>query len=151
MKNKPINIIFDFDGTLVDSFSMALQKLIPLADQFDFRKINQSEIDGLKDLTSLEIINHFKIPFYKLPLVLRHARKCMRKEIPFLSTFMNFPEVLKVLHLDCSLGILTSNSYENVESWLESYKIDHLFDFIHGKSSYFGKKHILKKLIKYCS
>lgn len=148
MKNKPLNIIFDFDGTLADSFSTAMQKLILLADQFNFRKINQNEIDGLKDLSSREVIKYLKIPFYRLPVVLRQARECMRNEIPALPTFMNVPEVLKELYLDCSLGILTSNSSENVVSWLWCHKIEHLFDFIHSESSYFGKKHILKKLIK---
>ena len=148
MNNKPLNIIFDFDGTLADSFSTAMQKLILLADQFNFRKINQNEIDGLKDLTSQEIIKYLKIPFYRLPVVLHHAREYMRDEIPVLSTFMNLPEVLNELHLDCSLGILTSNSYENVVSWLAGHKIRHLFDFIHAESCYFGKKYILKKLMK---
>ena len=148
MKNKPLNIIFDFDGTLADSFSTAMQKLSLLANQFNFRKINQNEIDGLKDLTSREVIKYLKIPFYRLPIVLREARECMCKEIPALPTFINFPEVLKELHMDCSLGILTSNSSENVVSWLKCHKIEHLFDFIHAESSYFGKKHILKKLIK---
>ncbi|WP_058532944.1 HAD hydrolase-like protein [Legionella saoudiensis] len=82
MKNKPMNIIFDFDGTLADSFSTAIQKLILLADQFNFRKINQDEIDGLKDLTSGEVIKYLKIPFYRLPAVLRHTRECIRK-LPF--------------------------------------------------------------------
>lgn len=148
MKSKPLNMIFDFDGTLVDSFSIAMQKINLLADQFNFRKINQNEIDGLKDLTSREVIKYLKIPFYRLPVVLRQARESIRNEIAALPTFMNFPEILKELHSDCSLGILTSNSSENVVSWLKYHKIDHLFDFIHAESSYFGKKHILKKLIK---
>lgn len=47
-----MNIIFDFDGTLADSFSAIIEKLVPLADAFKFRKINQDEIARLKDLTS---------------------------------------------------------------------------------------------------
>ncbi len=148
MKNKPLNIIFDFDGTLVDCFSTAMQKLSLLAEQFNFRKINQNEIDGLKDLTSREVIKYLKIPFYRLPVVLREAREYMRNEIPALPTFMNFPEVLKELHLDCSLGILSSNSSENIVLWLKRHKIEHLFDYIYAESSYFGKKRILKKLLK---
>jgi phosphoglycolate phosphatase len=148
MKKKSLNIIFDFDGTLADSFAIVIQKLIPLADQYNFRKINQNEIDGLKDLTSREVIKYLKIPFYRLPAVLRHARECMRNETSLISSFKNLPEILKEIHPDCSLGILTSNSSENVVSWLEGHKIRHLFDFIHTESSYFGKKHLLKKLIK---
>lgn len=83
-----VNIIFDFDGTLADCFSTAMQKLSLLAEQFNFRKINQNEIDGLKDLTSREVIKYLKIPFYRLPDVLREAREYMRNEIPALPTFI---------------------------------------------------------------
>jgi phosphoglycolate phosphatase-like HAD superfamily hydrolase len=47
-----------------------------------------------------------------------------------------------------SLGILTSNSYENVTEWLAHNNMQHLFNFIHIESSFFGKKRILKKIIK---
>jgi phosphoglycolate phosphatase len=47
-----------------------------------------------------------------------------------------------------SLGILTSNSLENVAAWLEHNKIQNLFSFIHVESNYFGKKHVLRKIIK---
>ncbi|STX55627.1 HAD-superfamily hydrolase [Legionella beliardensis] len=148
MTNKLLNVIFDFDGTLADSFFASVQKFLPLAEKFNLRKLNQHEIEQLRELPSKEIIKYLKIPFYKIPSVLRHARECLRNEIPSLSTFMNMPEVLEELHQDCSLGIVTSNSSENVALWLEHHKIAHLFDFIYAESGYFGKKNILKKLIK---
>jgi phosphoglycolate phosphatase len=149
LKNTKLNLIFDFDGTLVDSFYAVTQKLNLLADEFNFRKIEQPEIDELKNLTSRELIKYLKIPLFKLPQVLRRAREYMSNEISVLSTFKDLPEVLTELHqLDCSLSILTSNSSENVISWLERHNLRHLFTFIHTESSYFGKKKILKKLMK---
>ncbi|EHL32157.1 HAD hydrolase-like protein [Legionella drancourtii] len=147
--DKKFNLIFDFDGTLVDSFCVAVQKLNILADEFNFRKINPTEIDKLKSLTSRALIKYLKIPLYKLPGILSKARGYVRDDIPALSTFIDIPEVLTELHhLDCCLGILTSNSSENVALWLERYKIRHLFDFIYEESNYFGKKQILKKIMK---
>ncbi|MFA5959932.1 MAG: HAD hydrolase-like protein [Tatlockia sp.] len=143
------NLLFDFDGTLADSFCVAMQKLILLADEFNFHKINPTEIEQLKQLTSRELIKFLKIPLYKLPGVLHQARESIRNEIPTLSIFNDLPEVLTELHhLGCCLGIVTSNSSENVSLWLKRHQIQHLFDFIHAESSYFGKKQILKKIIK---
>ncbi len=118
-------------------------------DEFNFRKINSNEIDSLRDLTSRELIRYLKIPFYKIPTVLRCARKYMRNEMIKLSSFMNLLETLQSLHnMNVTLGILTSNSLENVTAWLECNKIQHFFKFIHIESSYFGKKRILQKIIK---
>jgi phosphoglycolate phosphatase len=144
-----IHLIFDFDGTLVDSFFAAMQKLILMADQFNIRKIDQAEINELKNLTSRELVKYLKIPFYKLPSVLRQARETIGNEIPHLSTFKDLPEVLTELHEEgCLLSILTSNSLENVVLWLERHNIRHLFNTIHAESSYFGKKRLLKKIMK---
>src|SRR5262249_36288276 len=50
---------------------------------------------------------------------------------------------------------LTSNSSENVDQWLRCNNLQNLFHFIHIESSYFGKKRILRRIIKnyhmYCS
>ncbi|HEX4045090.1 MAG TPA: HAD hydrolase-like protein [Gammaproteobacteria bacterium] len=148
MKNSPY-LIFDFDGTLVDSFRAAMEKLNLLADEFNFRKISIDEIEGLRDLTSKKLIKHLKIPIYKIPSVLRCARKHMRSEMKMLSPFKNLPEILQELYdMKIPLGILTSNSSENVTEWLECNKMQQLFNFIHIESSYFGKKHILRKILK---
>jgi phosphoglycolate phosphatase len=143
------NLIFDFDGTLVDSFNAVIEKFSLLADELNFRKIHQTERDELKNLTSQELLKYLKIPIYKLPKVLRQTREHLRNEISVLTSFIDLPEVLiELTMLGCSLSILTSNSSENVVLWLERHRIQHLFNFIHAESSYFGKSSILKKLLK---
>lgn len=80
------NIIFDFDGTLVDSFDIVIQKFNLLAGEFNFRYIDDHEIDDLKNLTSKELIRHLKIPVYKIPKIILKARALMRDEIAKLPT-----------------------------------------------------------------
>lgn len=148
MKNN-IHLIFDFDGTLVDSFHAVMGMFDRLADEFNFRKISSDEIDGLRDLTSRELVKYLQIPIYKIPSVLRSARKYMHSEMQTLLPVKNLPEMLQELHdMKIPMGILTSNSSENVIAWLERHKMQHLFNFIHIESSYFGKKRILKKILK---
>ncbi|STX51042.1 HAD-superfamily hydrolase [Legionella busanensis] len=147
--DKNFNLIFDFDGTLADSFSAVLKKFSLLASELNFHDISETEIDKLRNLSSRELIKSLKIPFYKLPKVLRKARKALSEDIHGLPIFADIPEVLtKLQQLNCTLGILTSNSEENVLTWLNHYKIQSLFSFIHAESSYFGKKRVLKKIIK---
>lgn len=142
-----MHLIFDFDGTLVDSFRIVIDKFNLLADEFDFRKIHSDEIAQLRNLTSKELVRHLAIPIYKLPRVLHRAREHMRHDMHTLPSFLNLPDVLVELHrLDFSLGILTSNSSENVLAWLHQHHLRHLFSFIHAGSSFFGKTYQLKKI-----
>lgn len=149
MDKRKFNLIFDFDGTLADSLPIAIEKMNLLADKFNLRKIDSLEFETLRNLTSTEIIQYLKIPFYKLPRIMHQAREYMKKEIPLLSSFIDLPEVLTELkHLNCSMGIVTSNSLSNVSAWLEQQHMENLFHFIHAESSFFGKKYLLKKAIK---
>lgn len=144
-----MNFIFDFDGTLVDSFHVAIKKFNILADEFNFRRIDENEVDELKNLTSMEFIKHIGIPLYKLPSVLLKARALIKHEITTLPPFENIRNVLQALHdANMYLGIVTSNSLENVTEWLQSNHMQTLFNFIHVESNFFGKKHVLKKIIK---
>lgn len=148
-QSKISHLIFDFDGTLVDSFAVTMQKLSLLADELEFKKINLQEIEPLKDLTSHELIRYLNIPLHKIPLLLYQGRKHMQEVIPTLPIFANLREVLTELYeLNCKLGIVTSNSADNVNAWLERQKIQHLFHFVHAESSFLGKDKTLKKIIK---
>lgn len=142
-------LIFDFDGTLVDSFPNAVEVFNLLAEDYGFRKIKADEIASLKDLNSTEFVKYLKVPIYKIPRVIYRARKEINKKMPELLPFDDIPRVLAGLQeMGFYLGILTSNSRENVEGWLEHNKMRHLFKFIHSESSFFGKGRVLRKICK---
>lgn len=142
-------MIFDFDGTLVDSFGMAVKQFNILADEFQFRKISPDDVNQLRNLNSKEIIKFLNIPFYKIPSVIIAARKRMKTEMTKLMPIEDIPDVLaKIKNNNVSLGIITTNSKENVTTWLEINNLKHHFDFIHSVSHFFGKDHALKKAIQ---
>lgn len=144
-----INLIFDFDGTLADSFDVVIQKFNLLADEFNFRYVNDDEINELKNLTSKELIRYLKIPIYKIPAVLIKARALMRAEMKKLPSFSNLQGTIKKIHeMNINLGVLTSNSSDNVFAWLKCNDMQNLFNFVHVESNFFGKKRILRKIIK---
>jgi phosphoglycolate phosphatase len=144
-----MNLIFDFDGTIIDSFHCVVKKFALLADEFNLRKVDEHEINELRHLTSREIIKYLRIPIYKIPFIVYQIRKYLHDEMSKLAPVTNMPQVLKKLHeAGFFLGILTSNSQENVELWLEFYHMQHFFNFVHMESSFWRKKHILKKTLK---
>jgi len=149
LKGRDFKFIFDFDGTLVDSFQAVIKKFNFLAQEFGLQAVDEENLEALKGLSSKELIQYFKIPIYKIPEVLLKVRKELKSEMPMLSIFHGLSRVLHDLYeRGISLGVLTSNSFENVSEWLKINNIEGLFEFIHVESSFFGKSRVLKKIIK---
>ncbi len=142
-----MHLIFDFDGTLVNSFSCVMEKALLLADEFSLKKIHLDDIEDLRDLSSIEIIKHLNIPHYKVPKLITQMRKHLHHKIATLTPVPGIKDTLEQLHrAKFTLGILTSNSVENVNLWLETNNLHHIFSFVHA-SNYFSKKKLIKKTL----
>lgn len=144
-----MNLIFDFDGTIADSFQTVVRSFNSLATQYNLKPISDNEIAQLHNLSSEEIIKYFKIPLHQIPSIINQIRTALLAEMKTIPTFTNLPKVLELLFKSgFTLGIITSNSEENVRSWLEHHKLTSLFAFIHIVNDFFGKGHVLQKIIK---
>ncbi len=142
-------LLFDFDGTLVDSLNCVIEKAILLSKTYNFKTISDKEIETLKELSTKELIQSLHIPLYQIPTLIRQMRRHLKNEMPNLEPAAHILPVIESLHLaQFSLGILTSNSIDNVSSWLKTHDVAHFFDFIHTESQFLSKRRLLKKTIK---
>jgi phosphoglycolate phosphatase len=144
----PKTLIFDFDGTLCDSLQSAVEALNFYADEFGYRKVQSEDLSHFQNKSAREIMSHLGISLIQLPHVAYKAKKRIRTHIDTLSPIAGIPEALSHLKTqDYQLGILTSNSEENVRGFLEQHQLE-VFDFIYADSSLFGKATVMKKLLK---
>ena len=147
LTNKNHVLVFDFDGTIADTFHYLLTIANRLADEFNFKKININEVEDLKDKNSQEIIRHLNIPLLKIPMIVARAKRELHKEIDSVKPIDGLKEILhKFKLLEMKIGILTSNSSKNVLGFLKNNKMDH-FDFIHTTSKIWSKNRSLKALM----
>ena len=145
MKKDPI-LIFDFDGTIADTFHYLLRIGNRLSEEFNFNKIEPDEIKDMKDKNVLETIQHLNIPILKIPMIVAKAKKELHKEIDSVEPIKDLKEILlQIKSLGHKMGILTSNSSKNVMSFLENNELD-LFDFICTTSKIWSKNWGLKTL-----
>ena len=141
-------LIFDFDGTICDSYRESLRMMNELAPEFGFNVVAESDFELLKDKGTAEFRTLLGVAVHKIPAILIQGRKRMRAQAAGLRPIAGIDDALRSLHQhEFRLGILTSNSRENVELFLERNKLG-MFDFVHGESSMFGKARILKKIMK---
>ncbi len=142
-------VIFDFDGTISDTLESIINIMNELADKFGFQKIKEEEVEYLRGKRPQEILKHLGISLFKLPFVIRRARKKIKSHIAILSTSVDILPILKILRENgCQIGILTTNTTENVRAFLDANNLMNQFDFIYAARNIFGKDRTLSKIIK---
>lgn len=142
-------IIFDFDGTLVDSYNSLIDKFALIADKFKIKKVDPELRPRLRDLSTREILKELNIPLYKLPLLIKAVRVLFKNSMHELKPIDGMTPVFEAFHQAGNhLGIVTSNSEENVEVWLKLQDWENYFKFIRCESNYFSKHRLLRKLKK---
>ncbi|MCW6049294.1 HAD-IA family hydrolase [Microcoleus sp. A2-C5] len=141
-------IIFDFDGTLADTIDILLSITNRLSEEFGFKSATKEEVAQLSNLTSWQILRYSGISIFKVPLLIRKLKAELRSEIPHIQLFPGIKEVLLELKsLGFQLGIITSNSRENVLALLEINGLQDSFTFIYSGST-FGKNKVIDRWLK---
>lgn len=145
---KKTTIIFDFDGTIADSIPFILKAAHELAKKYDFTPPPEEEIDSFKDKPPMEIIKRLKIPLYKVPFLIVEGQQLLHKYMKNVGYVKGMRKVLESLHTKgYTLGLLTSNSKENVEIFLHKQDL-RVFDFVYSERSLFGKAPVLEKMMR---
>lgn len=141
-------IICDFDGTIADTLPKIFELYDKYHEEFSLPKLSRKEAEELRNKSAFEIIRSFGISIIKIPGIANKIKKELNISITEIKMFPGIVEVLKNIKTKgLQLGLLTSNSQENVEKYLEFQQINKLFDFVHSEKSLFGKSTALGKII----
>lgn len=141
-------IIFDFDGTIADTLPYIIRIINDHAHEFGYNPFSSTDTQRLRGMGPKELIKELKVPFYKLPFFVNKIKKLLNKDMPDVKVFDGMSEILHELKKRrYALGILSSNSKENIEKFCENNNLL-VFDFIHSEKNIFGKDKSLNNLIK---
>ncbi len=142
-------IIFDFDGTIADTVDALVTIANRLAGEFGYIQITPEDLALLRNFTSREIIKYSGVSMLKIPFLLKKVKGELKAKIPELKPILGISEVLATLHSQgYTLGIITSNSPENVTAFLSNNQLNHLFEFIYSGVTIFGKTTIINNVLK---
>jgi phosphoglycolate phosphatase len=140
-------VIFDFDGTVINSLDEGLRIFNETAQKAGYKKIDDTNKELLRNKEIREVLQEVGIPLFHVPFIMMKGRKELSKKIAFLEPFSGVKEVLSTLRKRYMLGLVTSNSLANVSTFLQINNID-TFHYIETGSSMFGKGTRIKKLLK---
>lgn len=146
---KTQTIIFDFDGTLANTFELAVNKIYTISQRFhqDLKKEDIRKLIQEKPL--IEILKQFHINKFELFFIMIEIKREIKKIIHTAKPYPQIENTLKKLKKqNLQLGILSSNSKTNIHIFLKKYNLETYFDFIETENSLFKKDKAISKTLK---
>lgn len=139
-------IIFDFDGTIADSFDFVANFL---ADEADGKTLSEAQKQALRGRSMFAMARQLGHARWRLMRLLFKGRKRMNEAIGQIKPFAGMADVIEKLHSEGhELFILSSNSVPNVRSFLHEHGLHMYFLEIYGGIGLFGKAPALRKLLR---
>lgn len=144
----PKLIIFDFDGTLADSFGFFLSTQRVLAERHGFRAAQAHEVDAARRLSTRALLKQSGLSSWRIPLVAADFIRLMRAAPP-MALFDGIAEVLQTLHArGTCLALVSSNSVENVQRALGK-ELSATFAVIDGGAHLLGKQRLAPRAARH--
>ena len=142
-------LLWDFDGTLADTLSLALNLYNSMAKEKNFKPITDPY--AVREMNMREFLKSHDVPLYRVPF----AFATFLKELGKLAANVNLNEgvsdtLQQITDPGIRQGIVSSNATENIRECLRSNKADSHFEYISGTSRIFGKERRLLAAIRHC-
>jgi phosphoglycolate phosphatase len=139
-------IIFDFDGTIADSFDFVAGFL---AEGIKTESLSEPQKQELRGLSMAAMARKLGYSWGRLPLLFLQGRRRMQGAIKQLEPFDDMVPVIQQLHADGHrLFVVSSNSRRNVRGFLSQHDLQGCFLEIVGNVGLFGKAGALRRLLK---
>jgi phosphoglycolate phosphatase len=142
--------MFDFDGTLADSFPFFLSVFNTVADRHAFRRIDVARAGELRHLGVRQMMDHVGLPAWKLPLASKTFMAMMQDSAHEIPLFDGIADALRHLHgRGVRLAVVSSNAEHNVRAVLGPELTALVARFDCGMSV-FGKASRIRAVLKAC-
>ena len=140
--------IFDFDGTLANSFPWMVSILDSVAETFHLNPPQQEQIETLRRFDSRTILNMVGIPLWKMPLIAHHVNQRMGDEIHHIRLFEGIDRLLAGLSQQgTQLAVVSSNSAANIRQVLGP-EISALIQYWECGVALYGKSTRLRNVLR---
>ena len=140
-------IVFDFDGTLVDSFERAVAIMRRIGPGLGLKPFD--DLDAARSMPTKQFFKTIGVTFWKLPKLMRAFHAAAAEDAADLVLFPGWPPVLAELaEKGHQLGILSSNSEANIRATLMANGVEHHFSFVVGYPKLFGKAKAIRRIVR---
>ena len=137
-------IVFDFDGTIADSIPVMLELLHDLLHRGHTRE----DISRLRGYSSREVLHALHIPLWQAYFLIVKARRQMAAQIGTIPIVTGMDQAIRELAVRHRLYIVSSNSAQNVRTFLERIQLDGCFVAVYGGVAPWRKSRALRRMLR---
>ena len=142
-------IIFDYDGTMVDSLDHLIDLYNRVGPQYRCRPVNKSDVPRLRSMKPQQIMKELKISFWKLPILLMKFRSEFSKITANIQFQPGMKEAIQALNQSgYTLAIVTTNSAANVAKYLEQHDMKDMFVGAYSSKRSYQKDGVLAQVLQ---
>jgi phosphoglycolate phosphatase-like HAD superfamily hydrolase len=140
-------IIFDFDGTIADTFETVVGIFYSLTGRK--QPLPHEEIERLRGMSLPRAAEELHIKPWKMPFLLLLGRRRMTRRMNAIDAHPGVVEIIKKLHNEGhQLYIMSSNSLRNIQKFLRRHDLAYEFINVYGSAGLLSKARVLKKVVK---
>lgn len=139
-------VLFDFDGTLADTFESGARLINQFAEQFGYSKIDFAKH---KDHSARQLVKLSGVKWWQIPRLVRFFRRESSKRADEIKPFNGVVDMVRQLSQHCDVGILSTNSAETVGKFLTNNALDSYFCYIKTNVPLFGKSRALRRAVRF--
>lgn len=139
------NVIFDFDGTIADSFDYVFDFLCREAGKPNTFAKEEAEL--YRRLSMKDIALRLGIPLWRLPYIYFKGRRVMRSHMMHIQPLAGMAELIHELAAaGHHLSIISANSTRNIRIFLREHGLEDDFDSVRGGTGIIGKVLPIRRL-----
>ncbi|MFA7543637.1 MAG: HAD-IA family hydrolase [Candidatus Cloacimonadaceae bacterium] len=141
-------LVFDFDGTLADSFGLGFEIINRLAPQLGLREFRDEDIEVARSMSIPKALQALKIPLFKVSRAIPLVISEFRHHVGEMQSFEGVREMLSELQkMGIQMALLSSNSEENLQHFIEQHHL-YYFEWIEGTAGILNKQRSIRKMLK---
>lgn len=140
-------VLFDFDGTIADSFDVVVDIFYELTGHE--RITDPGEVLRLRKQPMMRVAKELHVNPIQIPRLLIKGRMMMHNKLADIATFDGIAEALQILQEQgYHLYVMSSNSTQNVRAFLQANKLDTYFDDVYGNIGLLNKAAAIRKVMR---
>jgi phosphoglycolate phosphatase len=140
-------VLFDFDGTIADSFTVVQNIFYEITGKPRIK--DPVEIERLRKMTTLAAVRELHIRPWQIPGLLIKGRSAMAQHINDIPIFPGMVQTIRKLHADgFELYVMSSNSAQNVQDFLKHHSLDSYFLRVYGNIGLLNKAAAIRNVMR---
>ena len=142
-------LLWDFDGTLADTLSIALGIYNRMAAKRSFRPI--TDPDAVRGMGMREFLKTHDVAARHVPFAFNTFLREIRRLAPEIRLNAGIADAVReAASRGVAQGVVSSNDTRTIQACLEANHIAEAFAYVSGTSRIFGKERRIRKAMSHC-